>query len=168
MTGPAPGRPDEDRSPAERSELARGAVPQWQPSAALLALDSLVDAAMAAQPALARRAQLSESELHALRSLSRHRLGPAELARHLGVTAAAATGIIDRLVARGHVEREPHPTDRRRTVLSLTEVGRQEAGRLLTPMFTALQAADTKLSEDEKAVVARFLGEATTAIQMVM
>ena len=40
-------------------------------------------------------------------------LSPTEIARRLGVSTAAATVIVDRLAAVGHVSRAPHPTDRR-------------------------------------------------------
>ena len=41
-------------------------------------------------------------------------LAPGELARRLGITSAAVTTSVDRLVSRGHVTREPDPADRRR------------------------------------------------------
>src|SRR5213592_1869533 len=46
-----------------------------------------------------------------------------ELADALGVTARTITGLIDGLVATGFVTREPHPTDRRATLVKLTGHG---------------------------------------------
>jgi len=59
--------------------------------------------------AIARRIGLSESELHSLRHLLAGPLGPNDLARTLGVTSAASSGIVDRLESRGHVSRQASP-----------------------------------------------------------
>jgi DNA-binding MarR family transcriptional regulator len=45
------------------------------------------------------------------------------LADALGVSARNITGLIDGLVGTGFVTREPHPTDRRATLVSFTERG---------------------------------------------
>ncbi|GAA1390754.1 MarR family winged helix-turn-helix transcriptional regulator [Luteococcus peritonei] len=153
------------------SEQARrdvqAVVPAWSPSTALHALDELVKTATSATDGLARRARLSHLELEALRHLMDGQTGPADLARSLHVTSAAATGLVDRLQARGHVEREPHPSDRRRTQLRVTEAGRREVVGLLAPMFQGLAAADAELSEDERVVVTRFLQQATEAMRAI-
>ena len=46
-----------------------------------------------------------------------------ELASHLGTTKQAASQLVEQLVARGYVTREPHPLDGRARVLRLTERG---------------------------------------------
>jgi DNA-binding MarR family transcriptional regulator len=48
-----------------------------------------------------------------------------QLAMALGVTPRNVTGLVDGLVASGHVTREPHPTDRRATLVTPTDVGRR-------------------------------------------
>jgi DNA-binding MarR family transcriptional regulator len=53
--------------------------------------------------------------------------GPAtqqSLASALNVSARNVTGLVDGLVASGHVSREPHPTDRRAVLVTPTERGR--------------------------------------------
>jgi DNA-binding MarR family transcriptional regulator len=40
-----------------------------------------------------------------------------DLGRHTGLAAASVTNLIDRLVAKGFLRREPDPTDRRRALL---------------------------------------------------
>lgn len=55
-----------------------------------------------------------------------HHGGPAtqrSLADALKVTPRNVTGLVDGLVATGYVTREPHPTDRRATLVSLTAHG---------------------------------------------
>ncbi|MDQ6774243.1 MAG: MarR family transcriptional regulator [Candidatus Dormibacteraeota bacterium] len=44
--------------------------------------------------------------------------------------ASNVTGIVDRLAARGLVERRPHPSDRRIKQLALTAAGKRMRGRL--------------------------------------
>ncbi len=46
-----------------------------------------------------------------------------ELADALQVSARNVTGLVDALVATGFVTREPHPTDRRATLVSFTKQG---------------------------------------------
>src|ERR1700710_2017150 len=48
---------------------------------------------------------------------------PTELARRLDITTASATELLDRLERDGHVKRRPHPTDRRKLMVDLTEAG---------------------------------------------
>lgn len=55
-----------------------------------------------------------------------HHGGPVtqrELADALAVTPRNVTGLVDGLVASGHVTREAHPTDRRATLVVLTAAG---------------------------------------------
>lgn len=59
-----------------------------------------------------------------------HRRGPTTqqvLAGALDVTPRNITGLVDGLVATGFVTREPHPTDRRATLVSLTDHGARTA-----------------------------------------
>ncbi|PKH38268.1 DNA-binding transcriptional regulator, MarR family [Nocardioides alpinus] len=155
--------------------LESDAVPPWvergqeraQPPT-LLALRDLVAAGGRVNHVVSRRAGLSETELVTLEHLSREQIGPAEVARRLEVSTAAATGIVDRLVARGHVERRPHDLDRRRTDLHITDSGRGEVVGHLMPMFVALDRHDASFTEEEKVIVERYLRGATQAIERVL
>ena len=143
-------------------------VEQAMGTSTLQLLRRLLDVAQQSGPAVARRAELSHTELTALEMLTRQAWGPGELARHLGVTSAAASGIVDRLAARGHVERVPHEADRRRTQVVLTESGRRDVLGHLMPMFAALDELDRSLSDAEREVVDRYLTAATEAIRRVL
>lgn len=145
--------------------VERGQEPHQPPT--LRALRDLVNAGSRVTHAVSRRAGLSESELVTLEHLSREQIGPAEVARRLEVSTAAATGIVDKLVARGHVERRPHEIDRRRTELLITDSGRGEIIGHLMPMFAALDRHDASFSEEEKSVVERYLRGATDAFEQV-
>lgn len=57
-------------------------------------------------------------------------LSMGELSRRLMVTNGNITGLIDRLVRDGHVERQPAPNDRRMQLVRLTEDGRRFFGKV--------------------------------------
>jgi DNA-binding MarR family transcriptional regulator len=131
-------------------------------------LRRLLDAAGHVGPAVARRAGMTHHDLAALELLVRGDHGPSDLGRHLGVTSAAASGIVDRLVARGHVERVPHPEDGRRTQVVMTAAGRAEVVRHLQPMFQALVELDEGLDERDRVVVDRYLAGALAAVERIV
>lgn len=136
----------------------------WQGSQTLIALRRLLATSGQIAPALSRRTGLSQTELSALEHIMEEPVGPSELAQRVGVTTAAASGIVDRLVARGHAERQPHPTDRRRTAVVCTASGREEMMGHLMPMFIELGQLDAELSEEERVVVRGFLAAAERAV----
>lgn len=140
----------------------------WARSETMVALQRLIDTAGLAPLAVARRSEMSASELHVLRHLSQTPIGPADLSRQLGVTTAAMSAVIDRLVARGHVARHQHPSDKRRTVVELTQSGRTEVFAQLSPMFVQLAALDASLSDHDRTIVNDFLARATAAIRTVI
>ncbi len=143
-------------------------MPGFEQSGSLDALQELVDVAAQVPHEVARRAGLSTSELHSLRHLMDTPMGPVELARALGVTSAASSGVVDRLVARGHAQRRPHAEDGRRTQVVITESGRLEVFTRLAPMFAALSELDSSLSEEERGLVERYLRGATAAMRALM
>jgi DNA-binding MarR family transcriptional regulator len=55
----------------------------------------------------------------------------ATLAADLHVTPRTVTALVDGLVATGFVTREPHPSDRRATLVTFTEHGRATAQALV-------------------------------------
>jgi DNA-binding MarR family transcriptional regulator len=69
--------------------------------------------------AVGRRLGISGTERKLLDVLDR--LGPSTagaLAEHTGLTTGAITGVVDRLVRAGYVQREPNPRDRRSVIVS--------------------------------------------------
>jgi DNA-binding MarR family transcriptional regulator len=78
------------------------------------------------------REGLTESRAHVMWQLAQR--GPctqATLAGDLHVTPRTITALIDALVDTGFVTREPHPSDRRATLVTFTERGRSTAQALL-------------------------------------
>src|ERR1700753_4357503 len=77
------------------------------------------------------REGLTESRAHLLWQLQQR--GPCTqraLAADLHVTPRAITALVDGLAATGFVTREPHPSDRRATLVTFTERGRGTAQAL--------------------------------------
>ncbi|MBF4163313.1 MarR family transcriptional regulator [Nocardioides sp. CBS4Y-1] len=142
---------------------ATGFVDAWRQTGSLEALRRAVREAGRVRPAVTRRSGLSVTELATLELLVERPVGLAELARHLEVSTAAATGVGDRLEAHGHAERRAHPRDRRRTDLHITASGREEVLGHLLPMFARLAELDAGFSAAERAVVARYLDGAAEA-----
>lgn len=83
---------------------------------------------------------------------------PSELATLLEMSTAATTHVIDRLVAVGHVERRPHPVDRRKIVVIPAPASVARAFEELAPMIAGVGAAAAAYDAEEQAVIAGFLG----------
>jgi DNA-binding MarR family transcriptional regulator len=68
-----------------------------------------------------------------------------DLGDELGVTARNVTGLVDALEREGLVERQPHPEDRRATLVRLTAAGERVSGELLAEQRAALAALFAEL-----------------------
>lgn len=82
---------------------------------------------------------------------------PRRLADHLGISTAAVTTLVDRLVASGHLERTPHPTDRRSVLLVPTEQARREMSAHLADMHDRMKAIAAKVPHDARPAIIDFL-----------
>ena len=94
--------------------------------------------------------ELTMPQLRALFALRRHgdcRMGI--VANQLGTSLSTATGVIDRLVERGLVERWQDPADRRSNVCHLTQEGVDLAERLLTLRRREWEERLNGLTDDE-------------------
>lgn len=72
-------------------------------------------------------------------------LGQTELASMVGITTGATTALIDRLESAGIGHRTAHPTDRRRTVVTLSEKGvalARDGQQLMDKVFDNLVEED--------------------------
>jgi DNA-binding MarR family transcriptional regulator len=64
-------------------------------------------------------------------------LSPGQLVRETLVTSGTMTNRVDRLAARGLVEREDHPDDRRGVLVRLTDAGRAKVDAALADLLAA-------------------------------
>ena len=109
---------------------------------------------------MSERLGLSAGELLALAYLSVDGpLGPTELTRRLHMTTGAMTAMLDRLAERDYVVREPHATDRRRIMVSLTKSGRDRIFTEVHEMADDVVAISWRLDPAERQVVAAYVEE---------
>ncbi len=106
--------------------------------------------------------KLNETDMKALRFLVASKnqgilVTPGMLAEHLRISTASTTKVLDRLEAAGHIQRSPHPTDRRALAISITqkthERVRDGVGRLHSHRFDVAAS----LTSSERETVIRFL-----------
>lgn len=93
-------------------------------------VDRLVDLGREVSRALATAAEGVDVPVRQVQALCRLRHGPrhaSDLAVAVGHSRSSATELVDRLGARGLVERRPDPHDRRRLVVALTPTGQRLA-----------------------------------------
>ena len=72
-----------------------------------------------------------------------------ELGRRLWVTCGNVTGLVDRLVAAGHVRRTRDDVDRRVVLAELTDQGREIVGRLTPVVLDRLTQFTSALTETQ-------------------
>ncbi len=72
------------------------------------------------------------------------------IAESLLVSSASTTSLLDTLERRGLVERTPHPSDRRKTLVHLSDEARDIVDRMLPAVHAAATDAVAELSEPER------------------
>ncbi len=77
----------------------------------------------------------------------------AAIGQQLGLTPSTMTGLVDRLEAQGFLRREPHPSDRRATVLRLTRKGETAYRRELIFYRALVDETLSALGDDAKRLV---------------
>lgn len=104
------------------------------------------------------RLGLTPARTHLLWELGRRGPVPQRvLADALHVTPRAVTGLVDALVRDGLVTREPHPTDRRAALVTLTRKGRILVGRLKRDHEALARALFARMSKRDLDSFARGL-----------
>ena len=109
---------------------------------------------------------LSPQRLRILGSI--HERGPrimSELKEELGVTATNVTALVDSLEKDGLVMRKPHPTDRRVTVVELTDKVMTELSPRCTEYKEQVAELFTDLSESECKAFVRTLEKLWSRLQ---
>lgn len=86
---------------------------------------------------LARLLGVNRTDLRALEILliETPEASPSQLAAQLGLTSGSVTTMLDRLENRGYLTREPHPNDRRKTIVRATPRAGDRAHELLAPLL---------------------------------
>jgi DNA-binding MarR family transcriptional regulator len=90
-----------------------------------------------------------------------HCKGPqimSSISDELGVTRRNVTALVDALEEEGLLRRKPHPTDRRATVIELTDLGEGTMDRLYDEHRVAVAGLFDDLDEDDRRELTRMLG----------
>lgn len=106
--------------------------------------------------------RMGETDLVALRHLLKASqagkvMRQRDLAEALGITAASASTLVDRLVRDGYVQRVPHPQDRRSVAIETTGKTDEEVRATLGAMHRRMLAAVESLSPEQREAVSLFL-----------
>jgi len=88
---------------------------------------------------------------------------PTELAARLQITTASVTELVERLGRAGLARRAPHPHDRRKVVLSLTDAAQRKVGEMFERIAVSTARCTSLLDGDERETVLRFLHDLALA-----
>lgn len=116
-----------------------------------------------------RYMRLNSTDMRALQLLimsagAKMPVTPSAISKHLGISSASTTKLLDRLERGGHITRSAHPTDRRSLTIAITprthEAAMQTVGRQQSKRFNAA----VRLSRQERETVIEFLRDMTAEI----
>lgn len=141
--------PRQDRTSPAREQALTELVP---------ALNSHSEAVVLFHAAVAESMGLDPTAYKALFVLKR--LGPlsaGQMSAATGLKNAGVTDLIDRLVAKGYVSRAPHPSDRRRIVVTLVDSSVTGARRTFALPNPSLADLCERYDDRELEVIADFL-----------
>ncbi len=109
---------------------------------------------------------VNSTDLDAMQHLmQRGPLSPSTLAQLLGISTAAVTVAIDRLVKLGHVSRQPHPTDRRRLLVVAAPNSVRRAMDNLLPMIREVDALIAGYTTDEQKAITDYLAKTVDILE---
>ncbi|WP_146340256.1 MarR family winged helix-turn-helix transcriptional regulator [Nesterenkonia sp. NBAIMH1] len=151
----------------ESTRLSRGAMTPEEVSEAAAVLDAMRRwraAERRMSEASRRHMELGETDMRAIRfvmaGMSAGRVvTPSDLAKHLGVSTASVTKILDRLAAKDHILRLPHPADRRSTAVEVTEETRRSARTLVGKTHAERFRVAAELTSQERRTIIGFLDD---------
>ena len=113
--------------------------------------------------------EMNATDLAALRMLiireqREQPVSPHDIARHLRISTASTTKLLDRLTEAGRVVRRPHPRDGRARIIVLTERSRQEFRLHFKDSVGAMREVAQQFSAGDLAIITDFLLRVSAAI----
>lgn len=159
---------NEDGSDKETAgELARGSSTAIIADEIALLLYRVELAGSWHRAARAELMRVDEREVAALEHLvGADGLTPTELGHRLGLSSGGVSVLLDRLARAGHIERTAHPDDKRKRILRVTAAGSEWLRAYVEPVTAPLERAAAWLSEDDRAVLRRFLDHVVALREM--
>jgi DNA-binding MarR family transcriptional regulator len=114
-----------------------------------LALQRYQRSSQAFDDAVGRRLGLGPADLRCLDWLTGGAMTAGQLSAATGLRPAATTALVDRLAAKGYVERVRSGEDRRRVLVELTAEGQRRIGQTYGPMVQEGQELLRRFSVDD-------------------
>lgn len=115
---------------------------------------------------LGRELEVNARDLEAMQRLMEHGpLSPSALAQMLGISTAAVTVVVDRLVRVGHVSRKPHPTDRRSLLVVPTPQSARRAMDSLLPMIMEIDGLISRYPSEQQAAITDYLDRTVEVLE---
>ena len=103
---------------------------------------------------------VTPSQVRAIRVLDAHGgVRSKELAEHLRIAPRSATEVVDALEGKGLVSRSPDPTDRRASLVALTDRGHELSAEVRRLRGVESEKLFRQLSDTDRADLARILGK---------
>lgn len=115
--------------------------------------------------AVGQRLGVSAGDQRALTLLRGGPMSAGALAKEIGLTPGAVTGMVDRLERAGLVRREVDPDDRRRVVITPTESGRGGHSGVFADLGAAMAAMMTRYSPEEQRVISDFVSRTVDVLK---
>ncbi len=152
--------------------MKKAAATACMPPAASVDLDALPGFHIRRLQQIAVAIFLQETEAHGITPVQYAALQAVQtspgldqrsLARAIGFDTSTIAGVVDRLEARGWVQRNASPTDRRVRLLTITGAGQALLLAVQPDMLRAQQRMLAPLSADEQAEFMRMLRRLVTA-----
>ena len=88
-----------------------------------------------------------------------------DLSQQMGLSGAAITYLVDRLIESGHLRRDAHPADRRKVILRYSEPGLDTARSFFTPLGAHTRQALEDLPDADLAAAHRVFGALVAAMR---
>lgn len=131
------------------------------------ALRNLLRLAPEVHAVLAQSVGVGATDLMALDRLtaSDQPMGVVELGDSLGIRSASATVLVDRLVAAGHLQRAPHPTDGRRRIVRATTSAHVDMLAALRPLIAGINEVTDQLDADTSQLVLHYLRDVCAVLE---
>jgi DNA-binding MarR family transcriptional regulator len=114
--------------------------------------------------AVAKTIGLHSTDEKVLRLLGAEAMTAGDLVSHTGLTGAAVTALVDRLINLGYVTRERDPNDRRKVVIRTVNAKLRDINQLYGGLRGALQTLLSTYDTAEFETIMDFLNSATSAM----
>jgi DNA-binding MarR family transcriptional regulator len=116
---------------------------------------------------LARLLGLAETDVLAVQHLAlAGRMTASRLGAQLRMTSGGSTALVQRLLRQNCIVREPHPHDRRSTLLRLTPEVERRAGEALAPLVHRIDRLTADLPAPERRRLADVLAQIAEAAEV--